>query len=208
MKGHDSHNPQENKKEIYENVSSFLYHSISDMQSTIRSIDTKLGFILILNIIPITNIDKIYSCISQVMNTADLCALKILTILIMILCAIHWLLACICTYRGITSIDNPKTHVSRAHGHAEGSYYTGGLFSLNFVDAFFNKSSITSKKTFSEYRKDIPESNDQTLNELAFDKMKLVYIRDMKLNRQKWAFRLTAYWVMLGFITYVMAKNV
>lgn len=193
---------------IHENVLMFLYHSINDMQATIRAIDTKLGFILILNIIPITNVGKIYSGIIQILSTDDGCIIQIFQAVIVVMCAILWLLACACIYKGITAIDDPKSHVSSFNEQAKGTFYSGGLYNRNFIDAVFNRSSVVSKKAFAEYCKDMPATDDQILKELTFDKMKLAYIRDTKLIRQKWAFRFTAYWVVLGLIIYfIMVKN-
>jgi hypothetical protein len=192
---------------IPENTLTFMYHSINDMQATIRSIDTKLGFILILNIIPITNVGKIYSGILQILSTDDGCIIQIINAVIVVMCAILWLLACRCTYKGITAIDDPRSHVRSLNEQAKGTFYSGGLYDRNFIDAFFNRSSVESKKTFAEYCKDMPSTDDQILKELTFDKMKLAYIRDTKLIRQKWAFRFTVCWVVLGFLIYaVMAK--
>lgn len=194
---------------VPENILTFMYHSINDMQATIRSIDTKLGFILILNIIPITNVGKIYSGIFQILSTDGGCIILIFKAVIVVMCVILWLLACVCTYKGITAIDDPKSHVNSLHEQAKGTFYSGGLYDRNFTDAVFNRSSVVSKKAFAEYCKDMPATDDQILKELTFDKMKLAYIRDTKLLRQKWAFRFTVYWVILGFFIYaVMVKNV
>ena len=70
---------------IPDNILTFMYYSINDMQSTIRSIDTKLGFILILNIIPITNLGKIYAAIYQILSTDNGC---IINAVIVALCGI------------------------------------------------------------------------------------------------------------------------
>ena len=193
---------------VPKNILTFMYHSINDMQATIRSIDTKLGFILILNIIPIANVGKIYSGIFQILSMDDGCIIQFFKAIIVVMCAILWLLACVCTYKGIAAIDDPKSHVRSLNEQAKGTFYSGGLYDRNFIDAVFNRSSVVSKKAFAEYCKDMPATDDQILKELTFDKMKLAYIRDTKLIRQKWAFRFTAYWVVLGLIIYfIMVKN-
>jgi len=208
MKDEDINNSSNSPKEAHDHVLTFLYQSISDMQSTIRSIDTKLGFILVLNIIPITNMGKIYSAIFQTLSIDDGCTIQIFKVVIVSMCAILWLLACVCTYKGITAIDDPRNHIRELNEQAKGIFYSGRLYDRNFIDAVFNRSSVASKKAFIEYCKDMPATDDQILKELTFDKMKLAYIRDMKLIRQKWAFRFTAYWVVVGLIIYfIMVKN-
>jgi len=193
---------------VPENILTFMYHSINDMQATIRSVDTKLGFILILNIIPITNVGKIYSGIFQILSTGDGWIIQIFKAVIIVMCSILWLLASVCTYKGITAIDDPRSHVRSLNEQAKGTFYSGGLYDRNFIDAVFNRPSVLSKKAFAEYCKEMSATDDQILKELTFDKMKLAYIRDMKLIRQKWAFRFTVCWVILGFLIYaVMEKN-
>jgi hypothetical protein len=196
-------------KEKNENVLTFMYQSISDTQATIKSIDTKLGFILILNIIPITNVGKIYSGLFLILSTNDGCIIQILKAVIIVMCAILWLLACICTYRGIAAIDNPLSHIKAMNKQTKGTFYSGGLYNRNLIDAVFNRSSIVSEKAFAEYCKDMPSTKIEIFEELIFEKMKLAYIRDMKLIRQLWAFRFTVCWVIMGLIIYaIKVKNV
>lgn len=194
-------------EDVNENTLIFLYQSINDMQATIRSIDTKLGFILILNIIPITNMGKIIAAIFQTVSADDGCIIQIIKSLIIVMCAILWLLACVSTFRGITAIDNPVNHVKTMDNQANGIFYSGGLYDRNIIDALFNRSSIISKKAFAEFYKDMPATNSKILKELSFEKMKLAYIRDMKLIRQLWAFRFTTYWIIMGFIIYTIKAN-
>ena len=135
---------------MHENMLTFMYQSINDMQATIRSIDTKLGFILILNIIPITNVGKIYSGIFQILSTDDGYIIQIFKVVIVVMCAVLWFLACVCTYRGVAAIDNPLNHVKALNKQAKGSFYSGGLYERKFIDAIFTRSSVKSKKAFAE----------------------------------------------------------
>lgn len=188
--------------DVLSHVLTFMYQSISDMQATVRLIDTKLGFILILNIIPITNVGVIYSEMFRTLSADNGCIVQIFKCAIVVMCVILWILACVCTYRGIAAIDNPMNHIKVLNEQANGAFYSGGLYGRSLIDAIFNRSSVLSKKTFTEYCEDMPATDDQIFKELAFDKMKLAYIRDTKLLRQKWAFRFTICWIYIGFFIY------
>lgn len=188
------------------NIITFLYQSIADSQSTIRSIDTKLGFILVLNLIPITNIGKIYSKVySILLNELDLWML-ILKIILLITCLILWFIACLCTYRGISSIDNPKGHI-KSVTDVNGFFYSGNLYEIKFYDMIINRKKLKSKQTFIEYCKQRPKSDEDIISELSFEKMKLSYIRDIKIERQLGAFKYTACWVILGIFIYFFFRS-
>ncbi len=52
-----------------ENINSYLYNSIVDMQSTIRALDTKVGFVFVVLSIPFSNLGKIYITCLSLLNT-------------------------------------------------------------------------------------------------------------------------------------------
>lgn len=191
-----------NSEEFNGNILTFMYQAIADTQSIIRAIDTKLGFILILNLIPITNMGKIYSKIYNIIYNEHDCATLLLKGTISILCIACWIFAAWCTYRGISAIDNPKNHIKSLNG-ASGYFYSGDLYKTRFLDAIFNRNALKSEKTFLEHFNQKPSTNVEILMELSFEKMKLAYIRDMKLARQLYSFKFTAIWVILGIFIYI-----
>lgn len=193
-------------EDFNENSLTFMYQSIADTQSIIRAIDTKLGFILVLNLVPITNIGKIFFKIQNIISTDHDPTIHLIKTVISIICIICWLIACWCIYKGISAIDNPAAHIKSLNG-VSGYFYSGDLYKPKFLDATFNRKSLMSEKTFAEYFNQIPNTNIKTLKELSFEKMKLAYIRDVKLKRQLWAFRFTVYWVTLGIIIYVFSSQ-
>jgi hypothetical protein len=191
-----------NEEEFNENILTFMYQAIADTQSVIRSIDTKLGFILVLNLIPITNIGKIYFKIHNTFfNEHDYCML-LLKIIISIICIACWIIACLCTYRGISAIDNPKDHI-RSVNDVSGYFYSSNLYKTNLLDALFNRKKLTSERTLPEYLNQRPLTTIDILKELSFEKMKLAYIRNIKLTRQIYSFKFTVVWVVLGISIYI-----
>lgn len=186
-----------------ENILTFMYQSIADTQSVIRSIDTKLGFILVLNLIPVANIGKIYSKVyASICNECD-CWMFLLKIVMLIICIICWIVGCWCTYRGISAIDNPKDHVKDAHD-VSGYFYSGNLYRTNFLDALCNRKGLKSEVDLFQYIKDKPNTDIDILKELSFEKMKLAYVRNVKLIRQSYSFKFSVAWVVLGIIIYLL----
>jgi hypothetical protein len=98
-------------EDFNENSLTFMYQSIADTQSIIRAIDTKLGFILVLNLVPITNIGKIFFKIQNIISTDHDPTIHLIKTVISIICIICWLIACWCIYKGISaiaSLSNPN----------------------------------------------------------------------------------------------------
>ncbi len=190
-------------------VLNFMYQSIADTQAIIRAIDAKLGFILVVNLIPITNLGKMFDRIKDIILVPQCFYLLLTKLILTSLCLIAWITACISIYRGLTAIDNPSGHVKdfKIPG-LKGTFYSGGLFKTKFFDALYNRRRLVSEKTCGEYKKDMPIDESEIFQELSFEKMKLAYIRDVKMKRQSCAFKSTAYWISLGVIIYVLFMKI
>lgn len=164
----------------------FLYASINDTQSTIRSVDVRAGFVFVLLFLPLSVVDKL-SVIFPL--PAKLPCVFVVWIVI---ASILWLLAIITLFRCIVAIDNPATHV--LNSNANGSFYGGDLFALNFGHAFANLPVLSARDVDGEIAL-LPSDETALERELVFEKIKLAYIRAAKIQRFAFAAWLTLSWL-------------
>jgi hypothetical protein len=178
----------------------FLYQSIIDIQETIRAIDTKLGFLLIFLAIPLTNLGKIYTYIDRLYAQLNTIGWIIVYSLLIFSFVAAWIMAFLSSIMAISGIDNPASHIITEVDDFLGSFYNKGLFTFNIVDLLKNREKTRSSKSLNIIIQDLPHTEEKIIKELTFEQMKLAYIRDIKIHRQSWAFRLTIFWLFLGFI--------
>src|SRR4051812_20026368 len=106
-------------------VRAFLLASISDMQSTIRSLDVKANILLALLVLPFSKFGAIRSGISGFLNTLDSCSYCFFIGLIGVL-GLLWGAGFIAVIRALIAIDNPSHHVSG--NKPAGIFYSGRLY--------------------------------------------------------------------------------
>ena len=172
----------------------FLYASINDIQSTIRAIDAKISVLMVILIIPLSKLNSIYDVCSKLVKF-DSGKFTFAFALLVIFFALFWFFSFWAAIKAIISIDNPVDHVDG--DKPTGTFYCGHLYDTETDDAFTNRK-IKSKKTLSEHQNSLPEDEDSLKKELAFEQMKLVYIRSMKLVRCKFAYSLGLWWIATG----------
>jgi hypothetical protein len=157
----------------------FLKASIADAQDTIRSIDIKME--IILGIIVLI-IGGMFSNIETCSNNFFL----ILTIMVSFLTIGAILLT-------LLSKNNPIKHVK-----------IDRITHNNICSAFFGNSYINNTDQTVDFDKLLMDvcgmSDDDLLKELLFDFSKLIYIRDSKLKKQIWVFRLSS----ISIISYIV----
>jgi hypothetical protein len=164
----------------------FLYASIADTQGTIRSIDVRAGFLFLVLFLPLSMLDKIAAIyglppqLTCVMHVWISFAIGL------------WLLAIAALFRCVVTIDNPTAHV--LGGPAKGSFYGGDLFEPSTVHIFWN-CAVLSSRDVDEERANLPKDSADLERELVFEKIKLVYIRAIKLKRFVAAASLTLAWL-------------
>lgn len=167
----------------------FLYASINDTQSTIRSIDVRAGFVFALLFLPLSVVDKMPVIFAL---PAKLPCLA--TAWIGITSSL-WALAIITLFKCIVAIDNPAAHVRNSN--ANGSFYGGDLFVLGFGHAFANLPVLSARDIDSEIAL-LPGDETALERELVFEKIKLAYIRAAKMQRFALAAWLTLGWLVTG----------
>ena len=168
----------------------FLYASIADTQGTIRSIDIRAGFLFIILFMPLSIFDKIsaihaHSGVNPPFMVAG-----------MVVVLVAWTAALCAIFRCILGVDNPTSHVFGTN--AAGSFYSGDLFSLGILDVFMNLR-VTSSRSIDEEKARLPKNDDEIQTELVFERMKLAYIRAVKMKRFMSATWLTFFWLVLSF---------
>lgn len=156
----------------------FILSSISDIQSAIRAIDNKLIALLVLLMLPITKLDVLIAVFAKIIDWSVFYGYSILLIFVTV-----WLLGFISTLLGILSIENPSKHIKNADS-VDGLFYGGKRFQIKKKQVLFSKK-ISSKEELSSIIKSFNISNESIFEELVFEQTKLIFIRDLKIKRQK-----------------------
>lgn len=175
--------------------SGFLLASLQDIQTIIRALDAKLGILLTFLILPVTALDRIVVVGRNLATAVDVGPFAIILGLAAIAFVIAWAAALVAAFRGLRGTQNPDSRISGAPGL--GTFYGPGMYDLHWYDAFRNRPCM-SMATVQEWSALLPQSRDALVGELAFEQMKLMYIRDIKLLRQSIAFSLTMAWLGVG----------
>ena len=181
--------------------STFILAAIHDAQSTIRSIDVKVAALLAGLIIPISSIDKMWGYWANISTITTTCIPDLIGIAFLV----TWLLAVMSLVRTISAISDPASHIVNS-SRQKGSFYGGGLFEFGCVDMLLNRSIIKANKDVVEFSQDYPSTEDETISELTFEHLKLIYIRDIKLHRLRLSINVLFVWLLLGFGIYFYSK--
>ena len=179
---------------------SFLYASISDVQSTIRAIDTKIGILILFIFFPLTNITKVFTQTDNIININPSWYIY-LTVMIFFF---SWAASTIISIRAISAVDNPSDHIINSNEYS-GVFYSGHLYEPEITDAIFNRIVLKATKDVTGHFNSIPDDINMIAKELTFEQMKLIYIRDIKLNRLKWSLNFTYIWLVFGLIVYLIS---
>ncbi len=189
----------------YELQREFLYNAIGDSQETIHAIDSKIEMLLLFLIIPMTGLPELISQSRDLWAAHDGSISRLFIVGATVCFVVSWLLAFFCSFRALSSISNPVAHL-RIPVTAKGTFYRGSEFPLSAVDAFMNRVSAVSKNTAEDVIAQLPDTEQAVLQELATEQLKLSYIRDIKIVRQRWAYRLAFTWLLIAMMTQTIAQ--
>jgi hypothetical protein len=178
-----------------ENLIAFMQAAVVDAQSVIRAIDTKVNYLFVLLIIPCTKLGAIYRVCHTLVDHVGVAAY----ILILIF-AVSWLASAVFAFLSIFAIDNPAKHISANGG--SGVFYSGDLFTLP-ARAIASTKGIPSSMPLVQHLARLPTTDDEIVKELAYEQMKLCYIRRLKMMRAAAAFYAAAVWVLSGGIIWL-----
>lgn len=177
-----------------ESKSTFCYQAITDIQTTIRAIDTKIGFLIVIIFIPIAGIKEIVTVYSSIASSSQCLSI------IMWLIACAWVATIAILFRALVSIRNPADSVK--DNDASGVFFNSSHYNMGGIDCLFNFP-IKSSVSLNEATLNIPDDDSVLLKELVFEKMKLEYIRDIKIRRCSAASVLMLVWIASGVSLYV-----
>lgn len=182
----------------------FLYASIADMQGTIRSIDSKLGFLFVILIIPFSNLKKISDTLFVLISSTETVTSLIILYIMIAIFVVSWLSAFLILIRGVVAIDNPSKHIKECPKDL-GAFYAGNLFSFSIMDTLRNRNSVLSQLSFDDNLQKITNLNaeESVIKELLFEQSKLAYIRGIKFVRQRYAYYFAILWLFSGFLLWV-----
>lgn len=176
---------------------------VSDIQATIRAVDVKAGALLTALLLPLASLGKIWNHLAAISASFH----DVVGIMFGLLFFLLWLCVLFILVKIISPLDNPSCHVENTNSCA-GVFYSGHLYSgkFSFTDYFFNGGSICASKNTSGFLEELPVSDDFLIKELAFEQMKLVYIRDIKLFRLNMALTLAGLWLLVSVVIYLFSK--
>ena len=174
----------------------FLYSSISDIQSTIRATDTKVGALMIVLLVPVSSLGKVFFVLRSFYKASEFGAWKAAFWIYAGLFSLTWLLAFLAAFRVFLAIHNPREHIKSAPENG-GRFYRGGLFKLHLIDVFRPPRNLMSSHSVKELAESLPSDLGALTEELVFEQMKLAYIRDIKAHRQNWAYNFAFIWLAL-----------
>lgn len=177
----------------------FLIEAINDAQATIRAIDVKIGTLLVLLLLPFSSLSRIFAHLDKIGSISF--SLSLLSFIFIAL----WLLSLFILIRAISAIDNPALHIIATQSPT-GAFYRGGLYKLKFIDSLANREPIRAQVELSAFLASAPTTKQEIEYELAFDHMKVIYIREIKINRLKWAINIAAAWLCLGIFIFLLSR--
>ncbi|MFW9880289.1 MAG: hypothetical protein ACFFG0_45020 [Candidatus Thorarchaeota archaeon] len=162
------------------------------MQGTIRAIDNKLNFIMIILVIPIMKLNAIYSHANSFITQHE----TFVSYVMLLLFVLFWGLAFIFTLRGLSSIDNSSKHIDPV---SLGTYHAQ-YFKFSFFDSLLIPGEKKPNRTINDILHFLPTNMEELQKELAFEQLKLSYICGIKIVRQKHAYLFLLLWMLTGSI--------
>jgi len=150
---------------------------------------------------PLSSLGRIWAHFEHLYKLESLILWKAIFI-IFFLC---WVLSIAALVKALVAIDDPRDHIVNS-GSYKGIFYGGGLYSFGIIDAFINRDLIKASKDVATFGSGIPNDKVEIEQELTFEKMKLIYIRDTKLYRLQVGVNFGIAWLTIGILAYVCSK--
>ena len=175
----------------------FLHSAIQDTQQNIRAIDFKIGALLAGCIVPFPQIREIF----KFLTVNELWWQQALATIILAI----WLLTVVILLLALSVIDSPSKHINDSTDQ-KGLYFNAGLFKFNLLNIVWRSNNF-SKKSVQDYKNEIDDTTLDISKELAFEHLKLIYIRDLKLFRLRHAVVLIFILIIGGSISFLATPN-
>ncbi len=175
----------------------FLHSAIQDTQQNIRALDFKIGALLAGCIVPFPQIREIF----KFLTANELWWQQIVATVILAI----WLLTVIILLSALSAIDNPSKHISD-NIQQKGIYFGAGLFKFKTLNIFWRTNNFA-VKSVQDYKDEIEDTTLDITKELAFEHLKLIYIRDLKIFRLRHAIVLIFILIIVGSISFIATPN-
>lgn len=176
----------------------FTKFAVDDTQATIRALDVKCGAVLVLLLAPFAGFGKVFAVLEGL-------GPPVVWVPVAAVFLGLWGLALLCFVRALAPQGNPADHID-ASG-ATGIYYAGGLYPFPaFHRALFVRQDVCATYTVQEFASKLPTTSDEIVTELAFEQMKLCYIRDVKMRLSRVGFIAAEVWLALGLCIYLVSR--
>lgn len=180
----------------------FIKESIIDSQEIIRGIDVKAGACLAVLIAPLSQLDSIWNFTSTGIEKFNS---KWFVILLSTILFILWLISLTALIKTIGAINNPALHIIN-NTNRNGIFYSGGLYNLFFADVFSNREVIKANVDLGTFTKKFSLPEEELIDELIFERMKISYIRDIKIHRLNFGLAFTLMWMLAGISLFLIIK--
>lgn len=178
-----------------------LRESIVDTQQTVRAIDVKAGFFLVFLCLPLSQMDKITTGLHALFKIHDFWLFLIVPNFAL------WIISLLLLVFSVFPLNNPKDSIdfNGFQNHPTGVFFGGYLFPKLGLGAALNIHHVPkASKTFVQEKQIIDSlTDDQVKEELIFERMKLISIRDLKIKRLQKSLFTTIFWVVLSFVIWL-----
>lgn len=179
----------------------FLFAAINEAQSTVRALDVKIAALLVCALAPVPMLAPIAGCFFAIYKTWD----GLIVGGLQITFCLTWAGSMILFSLALGAISNPALHVRSAKNNS-GAFYGPGMYDFNLLDAISPRASKISLVDPSAHLASIPNNEVQIELELAFEHLKVIYIRDVKLIRLKYGYRLASCALVIGSASYAFGR--
>jgi hypothetical protein len=183
-----------------ESLSTFLYQSISDIQGTIRQLDLKANAVLVFLTLLLTVTNHIGSAIASILGShAWLGYFFAATIPGL------WLIAICCCYTALNAVFDPAGKIDHDLGQVSGVFFGARQFRFNNIGVLLLAAFPKTKPSLEQFTKRLPSSETGLHGELAFEQLKLFYIRDVKAIRLRVALGAAFLCLLFSAIAWIVA---
>ena len=157
----------------------FFYNAIKNTQGIIQSVDIKLHVLLGFTAILLVEVIRVFYSLKSSDDT-------ITCLVYCAACAIVGVVSAYYTIRAIQTVKKPDDHVDRTNTLATAFFYGTSFFR-----------GAEGKVSVCEVLSAFPGTDEHAFHELACEFAKLIYIRQIKIERQKCAIKIFFVWVII-----------
>jgi hypothetical protein len=182
-------------------LSTFLYQSISDVQGTIRQLDLKANAVLVFLTLLLTVTNHIGSAIDSALNSNH----RWLGYCFAVAIPVLWFFAISCCYTALNAVFNPAGKIDNRGGQTRGVFFGAREFKFNTLSVLLGKASPRARPSLEAFIEKLPVGETAIHRELAFEQLKLFYIRDVKAIRLRFALGSAFLCLLLSVVVWLLA---